>query len=188
MPITRRGLLGTATSFAIVRRALAADVDVIVVGAGAAGLAAAKLLLRNGHSTQVVEARSRIGGRAFTDASLGVPFDAGAHYIHWAERNPWKGIAADLGVRLDEERLGSPIRFFKRDKPMPDGERAAHRQAYREVDLLVEATGQIDQSFSDAVREPARGVLGGGRRDHIAGFGRGAGACVASGLSATLER
>ena len=99
MTVSRRGFLaGTALGF-VPRRTRANDVDVAVVGAGAAGLAAAKALRQGGLTVVVLEARERIGGRAFTDASLGDPFDAGAHYIHWNDRNPWRGIAADSVLR-----------------------------------------------------------------------------------------
>ena len=61
-----------AASLALpMRDAHAADVDVIVIGAGAAGLAAAHDLKAAGRKPIVLEARNRIGGRAFTDSSLG---------------------------------------------------------------------------------------------------------------------
>lgn len=82
-----------AASFAIAGHATAAtDTDVVVVGAGAAGIAAAQALRLAGRRAVVLEARGRIGGRAFTDASLGPAYDAGAMFIHWAERNPWVQI------------------------------------------------------------------------------------------------
>lgn len=71
------------------------DVEVAVVGAGAAGLAAAAMLAAAGTEVLVLEARDRIGGRAHTDLSVpGAPFDRGASYIHAAEQgNPWLPIA-----------------------------------------------------------------------------------------------
>lgn len=79
------------------------DTDVLIVGAGAAGLAAARALARTGARFVVVEAGERIGGRVHTDGSLGQPFDAGASYIHWAERNPWASVARDLGAATRAE-------------------------------------------------------------------------------------
>src|SRR4051794_33594589 len=80
------------------------DVDVVVVGAGAAGIAAARALVTAGRSVRVLEARDRMGGRAFTDhAGPGrIPFDAGAAYVHFADRNPWVDIAAELGIPLQK--------------------------------------------------------------------------------------
>ncbi len=57
--------------------------DVAIVGAGAAGLAAARRLQGLGVSFVVLEARPRIGGRAFTDTeTLGAPVDLGGHWLH----------------------------------------------------------------------------------------------------------
>ena len=58
--------------------------DVVVIGAGAAGLAAARALSRAGCSVAVLEARTRLGGRIYTreDAGLPVPVDLGGEFIH----------------------------------------------------------------------------------------------------------
>src|SRR3712207_2812119 len=61
---------------------------VIVVGAGIAGLAAARRLREEGYRVTVLEARNRIGGRILTDASLGIPIDLGASWIHGEDGNP----------------------------------------------------------------------------------------------------
>lgn len=71
--------------------------DIAVIGAGAAGLAAGLALKDSGRSFIVLEARDRIGGRAFTDKSLGLPFDCGAHWLHAAAQNPFTKIADRLG-------------------------------------------------------------------------------------------
>ena len=64
--------------------------DVIVVGAGASGLAAARTLLDAGLSVQILEAADRIGGRAYTESeTFGFPFDHGCHWLHQASSNPW---------------------------------------------------------------------------------------------------
>lgn len=82
------------------------DADCIVIGAGAAGLAAAHELRKRGKQVIVLEARSRVGGRIFTDRSLGEPYDAGAFYLHWAERNPWTEVAKKTGIRtIDEDEV-----------------------------------------------------------------------------------
>ena len=78
--------------------------DVIIVGAGPAGLAAARRLREAGRSVRVLEARDRIGGRAHTDtALLGQPFDLGAHWLHARASNPFVRIAADLGFVCDAD-------------------------------------------------------------------------------------
>ncbi|MEP2118232.1 FAD-dependent oxidoreductase, partial [Bauldia litoralis] len=65
-------------------------VDVAIVGAGAAGLGAARALRRAGKTVTVFEAMSRIGGRAHTESdTFGMPFDRGCAWLHAADRNPF---------------------------------------------------------------------------------------------------
>jgi monoamine oxidase len=74
------------------------DLDLIVVGAGAAGLAAAKTARAAGASVVLLEASNRTGGRAYTRTTAsGYPWDAGAHWLHHAEVNPFTALADDLG-------------------------------------------------------------------------------------------
>ncbi len=71
--------------------------DVVIVGAGAAGVGASMLLERAGVPHVILEAQGRVGGRAFTDTLNGVPFDAGCHWFHSADKNPLRAIADKLG-------------------------------------------------------------------------------------------
>lgn len=64
------------------------DDEIAIIGAGMAGLAAARVLTDEGFSVFVLEARERIGGRMHTDDSLGFPIDLGAAWIHGADGNP----------------------------------------------------------------------------------------------------
>lgn len=73
---------------------------VIVVGAGASGLAAASRLVAVGYVVTVLEARDRIGGRAWTSDGLGVPVDLGASWIHGTTDNPLTALARDAGLRF----------------------------------------------------------------------------------------
>src|SRR5580658_4627154 len=68
--------------------------DLIVVGAGAAGLSAAVKVARSGFSVLIVEARSRIGGRMFTlrDPVWKVPIELGAEFIHGLPPELWKPL------------------------------------------------------------------------------------------------
>ena len=74
---------------------------VVVVGAGAAGLAAARTLVDAGVETLVLEARGRLGGRAWTLNHGAVPLDLGCGWLHSADSNPWVAIAAGLGLTVD---------------------------------------------------------------------------------------
>lgn len=81
---------------ALPRRLRAAEpgLDAVVVGAGAAGLTAARQLTAAGYRVLVLEARNRIGGRALTDhSSVGVPWDRGCSWLHSAAVNAWVGYA-----------------------------------------------------------------------------------------------
>ncbi|WBV44056.1 NAD(P)/FAD-dependent oxidoreductase [Pseudoroseomonas cervicalis] len=71
-----------------------AQTDILVIGAGAAGLAAARALRDARQDVQVLEARNRPGGRAWTDrATLAAPFDLGATWLHQARDNPLTPLA-----------------------------------------------------------------------------------------------
>ena len=77
--------------------------DVVVVGAGAGGIAAGRRLMAAGLEVLVVEARDRLGGRADTVATaFGTPVDVGCEWLHAAERNPWVDVARELGFDVDE--------------------------------------------------------------------------------------
>ncbi|HEK9104033.1 FAD-dependent oxidoreductase [Bacillus pfraonensis] len=80
------------------------DVDVVVIGAGASGLAATRTLLNCGKTVLTLEARDRIGGRAWTDTSIfGIPFDLGCRYLHDGPVNPWVEYAKDNKFELYPE-------------------------------------------------------------------------------------
>jgi monoamine oxidase len=79
------------------------DYDVIVIGAGFAGLAAARELGRHGHSVLLVEARDRIGGRTWTSERLGRKLELGGSWIHWAQPHVWAEI-----TRYGLEIVASP--------------------------------------------------------------------------------
>jgi monoamine oxidase len=79
------------------------DVEVVIVGGGAAGIAAARRLCDASIRCLVVEARPRLGGRAWTvvDAS-GFALDVGCGWLHSADRNPWREIAEKQGAPIDK--------------------------------------------------------------------------------------
>ncbi|CAD0185124.1 Putrescine oxidase [Ruegeria sp. THAF57] len=77
------------------------DFDVVVVGAGAAGIAATRALKSAGLSVVCVEASNRVGGRTHTDTeTFGVPFDVGAHWMHTEHVNALKEPGLALGLDL----------------------------------------------------------------------------------------
>lgn len=81
--------------------------DVVIIGAGAAGLTAGRALMAAGKSVLAIEARERIGGRAYSDTTtLGFPFDHGAQWIEAGQTNPAMAILREMGAKpvADRER------------------------------------------------------------------------------------
>ena len=84
---------------------------VFVVGAGMAGLCAGRILHDTGLNVTVLEARTRTGGRTWTDDALGVPCDLGASWIHGADDNPLTDWCAAAGIPLAYTPVGTR-RFY----------------------------------------------------------------------------
>ncbi|WP_262270490.1 flavin monoamine oxidase family protein [Microvirga yunnanensis] len=123
-----------------------ADLDVAVVGAGSAGIAAARRLLAAGLTVAVLEARDRPGGRTVTRRFRGHPVDLGAHWLHAGPINPL--------VRLGRLRA-EPLRrapadghVFVRGRPGSRAERAALDRAFDRADraMTQAATAREDQA------------------------------------------
>ena len=75
--------------------------DVVVIGAGAGGLGAARKLMKAGHSVLIVEAANRVGGRAWTQSeSFGVPVDMGCSWISGAKKNRFAKMGRKKGFTL----------------------------------------------------------------------------------------
>jgi monoamine oxidase len=79
-----------------------ADPDVIVIGAGAAGLGAARHLAASGIAVRVIEARGRVGGRAHTAKDRGLPIELGCGWLHSADENDFAKLAVKLGFTIDK--------------------------------------------------------------------------------------
>jgi monoamine oxidase len=79
------------------------DFETVVVGGGAAGIAAARRLHQAGVDCLIVEARTRLGGRAWTVAGpSGSALDLGCGWLHSADRNPWVAVAEEQGRTIDK--------------------------------------------------------------------------------------
>lgn len=71
---------------------MSGSTHVVVVGAGFAGLVAARELRRLGFETTVLEARDRVGGRAWTSTGLGLRLEMGGTWVHWTQPHTWSEI------------------------------------------------------------------------------------------------
>jgi monoamine oxidase len=107
---------------------MSTNADVVIVGAGAAGIAAARRLATSGLSTVVLEATGRIGGRAWTCDVAGLHLDLGCGWLHSADRNPWTRIAEAAGFAIDRRPPAWGRQY--RDLGFSQAEQAAATQAF----------------------------------------------------------
>ncbi|MBZ8118281.1 FAD-dependent oxidoreductase [Roseovarius sp. LXJ103] len=149
-------------------RAYAAQTDVVVIGAGAAGIAAARDLRRAGLDVTVIEAGPRIGGRVVTDTTtFGVPYDVGAHWLHTETANPF--VAYGRANGFDVYRAPDDEVLYVGDRPATDAEQAAYSSAHAQANRAIERAGAAGQDVSPASVipdlgewEPTANVLIGG--------------------------
>ena len=123
MRMTRRDFLsGSAalaagTGISAARAAtLPREADLVVIGAGAAGIAAARRIQAANRKVIVIEASSRIGGRCHTDIrTFGAPFDRGARWLYEPDTNPMVKLARNAGAAVFPVPPGQKIRIGRRN-------------------------------------------------------------------------
>ena len=126
--------------------------DVVVIGAGSAGLAAARTLMDHGVPTLVVEARDRIGGRAWTETdTFGVPYDRGCHWLHEASLNPWVRYGRQNGFSVDADEGQELVRI---------GDRWASQTESREFEIAAQMLfDTLYSAHGDGLDVPASTVV-----------------------------
>lgn len=134
------------------------DVDVVVIGAGLAGLGAAAVLRRMGRGAVVLEAAGRIGGRAWTaypEALGGVWFDMGAIWLHDGENNPLTPMARAAGDTLLRADALRTERTFVGTRPATEAELADYDDAWPRFEAAAERLmqpGMPDVALSEVAR------------------------------------
>jgi monoamine oxidase len=125
---------------------LPSEIDIAIIGAGAAGLGAANALIDSGLSVIVLEARDRVGGRAHTImAAPDITFDLGCGWLHSANRNSFVAIAERLNFEVDKTR--PPWREQSFDKGFPLTERIDFISA---IDAFYERAEEAARSGRDS--------------------------------------
>src|SRR6202790_5894057 len=160
MTMTRRDLLSASAALAAApllgARAWGApaprEADIVVIGAGAAGIAAARRIKAANRRVIVVEATGQIGGRCLTDsATFDVPFDRGARWMHNPDTNPMIRLGRSAGLDISAAPMGQKIRIGRRNARAGETEEflAALVRANRAIDDA--ARGKTDVSCASAL-------------------------------------
>jgi monoamine oxidase len=138
------------------------EAEVVIVGGGAAGIAAARRLTDAGVDCLLVEARDRLGGRAYTTDIAGYPVDLGCGWLHSADHNPWCAIAQAQGFEID--RTAPPWTRPAISVGFPLDEQAAFRDAMNEFyERLDELAAAEPDRAATACLEPGNrwnGLIG----------------------------
>ena len=168
---------------------MARRLDAIVIGAGAAGLAAAEVLSREGLAIEILEARSRIGGRIHTlrPRGLPIPIELGAEFVHGREEE-LLSLAREAAIAVDRlpeahlsiqgrrtevmhgfwERYDSIARRLRsrgRDRSIADFLRSHPRMPVRDRRLLASTVEGYDAADLDRASEIALSTAGQPRED-----------------------
>jgi monoamine oxidase len=130
------------------------DVDIVVIGAGAAGLAAARQIAARGRPVRVLESRARLGGRAFTSHdATGSPIELGCGWMHSADENEFAGLAPGLGFTIDKTR--PPWRTQLNDIGFPPADQEDFRAAAARFFDRLDAAGEVEPDrAADLLLEP----------------------------------
>jgi monoamine oxidase len=113
--------------------------QIIVIGAGIAGITAANKLQAQGYRVIILEGRDRLGGRIWTDNSLGFPLDLGAAWIHTIDGNPISPLVKKFGIQTVVSDLESQWNYKGVDQFLSKSEERMISKAF--------------QAFTDRVAE-----------------------------------
>jgi len=119
------------------------ECDVVIIGAGAAGLGAARRLATAGAAVRVLEARDRVGGRAWTArAPSGLPIELGCAWLHSADENELCALALRSSLTIDKTR--PPWRSQIKDVGFPPADQTDFRAALARLFVRLDEAGDAD--------------------------------------------
>lgn len=151
------------------------DPDIVIVGAGAAGVGAARRLAGSGRAILLVEASDRVGGRGATIGVDGMALDLGCTWLHSAVRNPWSDIAAAAGIAIDRRPQNWGRQY--RDLGFSPAEQRAAWEAYEAFEQRLHDDPPTSDRAIDAL--PVGGAWN-GFIDALSGYMNGAGLATLS--------
>jgi len=122
------------------------DTEVAIIGGGAAGVAAGRRLHDAGIDCLIVEARDRLGGRAWTATHAGYAIDHGCGWLHSADTNPWSKIAQVQGREIDK----TPSPWTRSSLGFRLNEQEDYRKAFKKFDERVHELACADKDSSVA--------------------------------------
>ncbi len=123
--------------------------DVVIVGGGAAGVGAARRLAQSRLTTLLLEASSRLGGRAYTEEVAGHALDLGCGWFHSADRNSWVRIARAAGLQIDQGRAAWGSQF--RDLGFSCAEQSGARKAMQQWMQRLSQSPPANDCAADAL-------------------------------------
>jgi monoamine oxidase len=129
---------------------------VLVIGAGIAGLAAAQELQKNGFQVTVLEGRDRIGGRIYTERTLGFPVDLGASWIHGITDNPIGNLAREWNIAIKPTDFDNILLYGSNGKVISDRDIDSSYELYEKIieraEILAE-NSEKDLSLAAAIQQ-----------------------------------
>ncbi len=164
MTFTRRDFLSGSAALAalpsFVPRAIAAplprDVDVIVIGAGAAGIAAGRRIAAANRKVLVLEATAVKGGRCASDTTFAMPFDRGARWLYSSDINPVVKLARGVGMDIYPVSRGQRIRIGRRNARAGETEDFLATLVRANRAITDAARGRVDMSCATAMPQDLR--------------------------------
>jgi monoamine oxidase len=156
LSLSRRSFLTTSAAVAATPAVGALrssdQLDVVVVGAGAAGIAAGRRIASTKRRFVIVEAVDRVGGRCITDTEIfGVPYDLGARWIHVPDLNPVSKLATNTGLDIYSAPPGERIRIGRRYARSGEMEDFLSALVRSNRAIGEQARGKVDVSCAQAL-------------------------------------